>query len=235
MWELPSRISSDIRDFAEQLGCEWIGAVPVNYRAVYEFNDCHNSCIEQVKIFGGKRRIGYYFVQGFGTIQAIYHSVWENPLGELIDIVPYQDRREYNIFSMLPEDSKIDYHIPSCYFHNLHEYLEGNQEVQMYYVYKLIDPRNNMPFYIGKDKHGREERHLKPIPDTRDVYKENKIKSIRADCFEPEIVYIAENIIDEQLACDIKTQLIKEYKNKGLRLREITETEEETLDVESIK
>jgi hypothetical protein len=45
----------------------------------------------------------------------------------------------------------------------------------MYYVYELIDPRNNMPFYIGKGKGRRAKTHLWPKPETRNVYIEKEL------------------------------------------------------------
>jgi hypothetical protein len=96
----------------------------------------------------------------------------------------------------------------------LDKYFKQETEI-MYYVYQLVDPRNNQPFYIGKGKGRRANTHLWQIPETRNVYKENKIASIRKDGLEPEIEYIAENIIDESLAYTIESALIKKYGRKG--------------------
>lgn len=85
----------------------------------------------------------------------------------------------------------------------------------MFYVYELIDPRKNQPFYVGKGKGRRAATHLWEIPETRNVYKENIIASIRADGLEPEIKYVADNIIDESIAYNIEASLIKRYGRKG--------------------
>lgn len=85
----------------------------------------------------------------------------------------------------------------------------------MYYIYKIVDPRTNAPFYIGKGKGRRAETHLWDIPDTRNKYKENKIAEIRNCGFEPIIVYLAEDIQDETLAYDIEAELISYYGRKG--------------------
>lgn len=85
----------------------------------------------------------------------------------------------------------------------------------MYYVYQLVDPRDNNPFYIGKGKGRRAKTHLWDIPETRNQYKENKIASIRKENLEPRIEYVAENIIDEDLAYTIEAQLIKRHGRKG--------------------
>ena len=85
----------------------------------------------------------------------------------------------------------------------------------MFYVYQLTDPRNNQPFYIGKGTGNRAKTHLLEIPDTRNVYKENKIAAIRREGLEPKIEYIAENISDEKIAYNIEAELIKKYGRKG--------------------
>lgn len=84
-----------------------------------------------------------------------------------------------------------------------------------YYVYMLIDPRKNLPFYVGKGTGRRARTHLWKNPDTRNQYKENIIASIRAEGLEPEIRYVVENLEDEKLAYKIETELIKHYGRKG--------------------
>lgn len=85
----------------------------------------------------------------------------------------------------------------------------------MYYVYELIDPRHNVPFYVGKGKGRRAKTHLWETPETRNEHKENKIAAIRREGLEPQIRYVVENINDEELAYDIETALIKHYGRKG--------------------
>ena len=84
-----------------------------------------------------------------------------------------------------------------------------------YYVYILIDPRKNQPFYVGKGTGQRATTHLWEIPETRNSYKENIIASIRKCGLEPKIKYIVENINNESLAYDIEGALIKFYGRKG--------------------
>ena len=85
----------------------------------------------------------------------------------------------------------------------------------MYYIYKLVDPRNNQPFYIGKGTGSRAQTHLHNCAAVKNQHKENKIAAIRAAGLEPQIEYIAENIIDEDLAYEIETQMIQKYGRKG--------------------
>jgi len=204
-----SIINDTLISMARELGCSWLGAVKVNSESAYEYNNCHNNVLIHKSIYGGEQQLGYYFVDGFGTIQAIKHSVWKIN-NELIDITPYKDKREYIVFGAT---DFIDYNIPNCFLHSLAKYKQENKI--MYYVYQLVDPRNNKPFYIGKGKGRRATTHLWEIPETRNEYKENKIADIRNSGFEPRIEYIAENIIDEDLAYTIEATLIKKYGRKG--------------------
>lgn len=212
MWSIPGEINEDLKNFARELFCDYIQAVEVNYEAAYEYNNCHNNVEIHKQIYGGQSVIGWYFVEGFGTIQAIRHTVWNNS-DKLIDVTPFKDKRSYNIFATSRLQTK-DYSIPNCYIQSLAKYLKQETEI-MYYVYQLVDPRNNQPFYIGKGKGRRAVTHLWEIPETRNVYKENKIADIRKHNLEPIIEYVAENIIDEELAYNIETSLIKKYGRKG--------------------
>jgi hypothetical protein len=80
----------------------------------------------------------------------------------------------------------------------------------------LVDPRkDDQPFYVGKGKGRRATTHLWETPETRNVHKENKIAAIRASGLEPKIIYVAENIIDEEMAYELEAALIKKYGRRG--------------------
>ena len=59
----------------------------------------------------------------------------------------------------------------------------------MYYVYELIDPRVNLPFYVGKGKDKRVYFHLseKSRAKSDNFKKFDKIKKIRKEGYEPEV------------------------------------------------
>ena len=211
MWSNPCKITDNLVDFAKKIGCNWIGAVPVCAEAAYDYDNCHNNVHNYTSIYGGVPVLGWYFIEGYNTIQAIRHTVWCDTI--TIDVTPYRDDRDYIIFGR-SADQTPDYSIPNCYLHSFDKYF-NKEPYAMYYVYQLVDPRNEQPFYIGKGKGRRAKTHLWDIPETRNVYKENKIKEIRNCGLEPKIEYIAENIIDESLAYDIEEALIKKYGRKG--------------------
>jgi hypothetical protein len=214
MWIIPSKVDDEICNLAKKLSCDFIQAVRVDYEPAYDYNNCHNNVKIHKSLYGGDSVIGWYFVRGFNTIQAIRHTVWKID-NKLVDITPVKDKRTYNLFARSTNQIE-DYSIPNCYIQSLDKYLSINIEEQksMYYVYQLVDPRNSQPFYIGKGKGTRAKTHLWEIPATRNIYKENKIASIRKDGLEPIIEYIAENIIDENLAYEIETSIIKKYGRK---------------------
>ena len=213
MWCDPSSISSELMSFAKKLNCNHIMGVNVESDWTYDMHNCHNNTNTHVEIYGGNSVVGYYFLEGFNTIQAIRHSVWETVKDKLIDINPHPFYKKHIIFGI----SKIqnsDYSISNCYSHSLDKYIKQESEF-MYYVYQLVDPRTNLPFYIGKGQGNRAQTHLYDHSSSKNQYKENKIASIRRSGAEPLIEYIAENIIDENLAYDMESTLIKKHGRKG--------------------
>jgi hypothetical protein len=66
--------------------------------------NCHNNVNHYVNTYGGEKISGYYLItdvddETYGC--AIYHSIWKNTYGDLIDITPFDDGRKYNMFSVL--------------------------------------------------------------------------------------------------------------------------------------
>ena len=90
---------------------------------------------------------------------------------------------------------------------------------EIYYVYKLIDERNNLPFYIGKGKNNRAISHISRAKKwkeknfnwstnvNRKLY--NKILSILDDGFDIKVIYVEKNL-EETLALETEKQLISE-------------------------
>lgn len=86
----------------------------------------------------------------------------------------------------------------------------------MYYVYGLIDPRNNMPFYIGKGKNNRCYDHLKEtLKNTNNKRKYYKIKKILSLGLEVYVYKFKENIKNEKEAYNIEEYYIREYGRIG--------------------
>jgi hypothetical protein len=83
-----------------------------------------------------------------------------------------------------------------------------------FYVYELIDPRNNQPFYIGKGSGNRAYYHLSLNAKHLNIYKENLINKIRENNLEP-IVNIIKYFENESDAYSLETELIKKYKNRN--------------------
>lgn len=83
-----------------------------------------------------------------------------------------------------------------------------------YYVYFLIDPRTDQPFYVGKGKKNRAKSHLKETQETTiNIRKYNKIQSMLKEGLEPKIIYYAVDL-SEQTAYNIEADLIKKYGRK---------------------
>lgn len=85
----------------------------------------------------------------------------------------------------------------------------------MYYVYALIDPRNEQPFYIGKGTGNRAKTHLysKRTKKDSNLFKENKIDKIRSEGHEPEVRILVDNL-EESAAYDMEREYIHKYGRK---------------------
>lgn len=90
---------------------------------------------------------------------------------------------------------------------------------KVYYVYGLIDPRNNQYFYIGKGKGKRFSSHLKPKRLDFNTAKLDKIKSIQEAGFEIKIEILFPNL-DEETAFELERitiyKLGREVFNEGI-------------------
>lgn len=78
-----------------------------------------------------------------------------------------------------------------------------------YYVYKLIDPRNNTPFYVGKGKNSRAYKHLTNNSKTCNPRKDKIINDIYSCGLEP-IVDIFITNLDEKTAYTLEEKIIIE-------------------------
>lgn len=85
----------------------------------------------------------------------------------------------------------------------------------MFYVYLLIDPETNLPFYVGKGKGDRAKSHLRPSNLKENTLKTTKIKSLLSKNLEPKIVFIGESLTEAQ-AWELEVAKIAEYGRKDL-------------------
>lgn len=86
----------------------------------------------------------------------------------------------------------------------------------MYYVYLLTDPRkNNEVFYCGKGKGDRWKTHQDHCSGNgKDTYTERKVRAIQAEGLQPGVLFLHENIEDEDLAYDLEAEYIRENIDK---------------------
>jgi len=78
--------------------------IPVISKPLCVDANCHNNVNRYVETYGGEKISGYYLItdtedETYGC--AIYHSIWKNTYGDLVDITPFEDGREYNMFSVM--------------------------------------------------------------------------------------------------------------------------------------
>lgn len=77
--------------------------VPVVSKPLCADANCHNNVNHYVETYGGEKISGYYLITDTEDVNygcAIYHSIWKNTYGDLVDITPFEDDREYNMFSV---------------------------------------------------------------------------------------------------------------------------------------
>ena len=92
------------------------------------------------------------------------------------------------------------------------------------YVYMLVDPQNNLPFYVGKGVgkrcyfHSFEAKHY----IERKSHKLNKIRKLDKLGLKPIIRKVEENVSDEQ-AIEFEMFLISELRDFGIKLTNMTD------------
>lgn len=77
-----------------------------------------------------------------------------------------------------------------------------------YYVYALIDPRSNLPFYIGKGKGDRCKHHFLDRTKGENKFKDKVMGKIIKEGHQPEIKILHDNL-EEEFAYEIEAQIIK--------------------------
>lgn len=82
--------------------------------------------------------------------------------------------------------------------------------MSIYYVYELIDPRNDRTFYVGKGSGNRAYQHAKFKDGNNNPYKDRVIKKILNENLEPIVKFVHTNIHNEDQAYNLETALIKE-------------------------
>ena len=211
IWEQSDPSSAEIQAFAKVLGCNWIGTVPVKAVPFATELCCHENVVTQVAMGAGRHVRGYTFMTFGHRTQAIYHSVWEDPVGELIDVTPFLDGRTSCVFASLPPEFEGLVH--KSIFDQ--DFALGRYDQGEFYVYFLCDPRDGKPFYVGKGTGKRARTHLWANSREQNQYKTNKIKALRSEGVEPDVVIAAEGIRDEQFAYDLERAAIRMFGRKG--------------------
>lgn len=70
--------------------------------------------------------------------------------------------------------------------------------MSVYFVYQLVDPRTNLPFYVGKGKNDRAKTHLWGKSKSNNPDKDRTIAEIRSCGVDPTIQYLYENLSEEE-------------------------------------
>lgn len=91
------------------------------------------------------------------------------------------------------------------------------------YVYTLIDPRNNLPFYVGKGTRGRCCFHMWEARNSeKQTPKLNKIRKIERLGLSVRVCKVEQNVTDD-MAKDLECLLIAEARDIGIELTNLTD------------
>lgn len=86
----------------------------------------------------------------------------------------------------------------------------------MYYIYHYIDPRDSLPFYIGKGSNDRMYDHLyETESNTENRHKFYRIQYLKNNGLEPVIQKVIENIENEDIAYELETKEILKFGRIG--------------------
>ncbi len=100
----PKKVDSDLKRLVDYLGLEAASAVLLKYRRPSAFEpspqDCHLNVMCQVRECGGHRQHGWILAQDKrqSFCEAIFHSVWRSPEGQMADVTPRKDLEKRVLF-----------------------------------------------------------------------------------------------------------------------------------------
>jgi hypothetical protein len=87
----------------------------------------------------------------------------------------------------------------------------------MFYIYAYIDPRTDLPFYIGKGKDTRKFDHLNEASSKKENKEKFKIiKELKSLNLSPVIIELETNIENELMAYNREDYYILTYGRKGI-------------------
>ena len=207
---------------ARALDCIELNCVPIQSKAFHLANECHTNCFQHVLSNSSQWLIGYKLFVKDNIVHCIRHSIVRHN-NTLIDLTPDNDYI-FSVFALSAEQV-ADYKYSYCQYNTLVKSLVimnkqgdvmGDLD-KMYYVYKLIDPRDGCVFYVGKGSGNRIFNHVKNAQKNNDENKRKmyKIQSIMKQGLLPVVEYVQQNIESELEAYNIEMLTICKYGRKG--------------------
>ena len=179
-------------------------------------NCCEYNVDSYIRRFGGTKIQGVYVLKHnrLPMYQLVKHFVVHDGV-DFLDVTPFEDGRTQNYF--IPCEI-IGYNIYVQTLAHINNYSEQESE-HMYYVYCYLDPENRQPFYVGKGTQNRAYTHMYLPRDKRKNKNKtrfkNKLEKMKSQGIEPVIIFLAQNILDEEIAYAIEESFIKQYGRLG--------------------
>lgn len=207
MWYIPS-LSDALQKFPDAIKID-VFANPDG-----EYACCKYNVENTIRTFGGVSVEGSYilFHETLNIAQLISHYIWKDCDGTHWDVTPFRDNRLTNIFVKIPVLYNKFVRFPE------YHYSGDIQETEiLYYVYCYINPETKQPMYVGKGEQDRASLKLCSIPSYRKKNDRflNKLNLLKEQGITPDIMFLAQNIDDEQTAYEIEEEYIKKYGRIG--------------------
>lgn len=175
---------------------------------------CLSNCEKYTALYGGEIVEGCYVLKHnmLQLYQLVRHFI-VNTGTEYIDPTPFDDCRSFNTFIPV-KIGTYNLFVESLENINTREIQETHQ---MYYVYCYIDPLTNEPMYVGKGKQDRAYAHMRMPRDTskNKTRFKNKLEKLKQGGVIPIVVFLAQNIQDEEIAYQIEESFIQKYGRLG--------------------
>ena len=121
-------ISQFILNFCKTISSEKPILIPLRPAVAKPVNECFTIVPKHILSYGGKQKIGWnILVWRKVLIEAEFHSVWESPEGEIIDISPKIYEADFVVF--LPDPTK---NYTGSQVNNIRKSLSTNRNVRKY-------------------------------------------------------------------------------------------------------
>lgn len=176
----------------------------------FDHNNCFKNVIDYCRLISRTKPLITYKVKEFNDKWILVEHAILQLESTYIDITP----GEYYDFLIIKKDQAFSEKQEIYKYNTINHSLacinikEQMQEKEiMYYIYALIDPRNDKPFYVGKGRGNRWKDHFRSVNNPSykiNKRKDKRIEEILTEGNLPYVRYLIEDIENEDEAYDLE-------------------------------